>query len=127
MPLNSKTVMQVPPTSRSDTTARNFLRDRPRFLNLRRKSLLRANLLVIFSLVTAFLLSDFPRNRATLWLILPAVISLIGTAETVRCLRPRWSFYHAGVVLFCYMDLMAVSMILFMLLYPYARWISAPR
>jgi hypothetical protein len=34
-------------------------------------------------------------------------------------MRRRWSYYHAGVVLCIYMDLMAITLILFFLLYPY--------
>ena len=50
---------------------------------------------------------------------LPALGALVGTADTLRCLRPRWSFYHAGVILCVYMDLMALSLVLFLLFYPY--------
>ncbi len=63
---------------------------------------------------------DFPHNRATPLLILPAVAAIAGTIDTVRCMQPRWSFYHGGVLLCIYMDLMALCMILFFLLYPYA-------
>ncbi len=97
---------------------------RPALLNLRAKSLLRGNLLVLGSLGVAFLMSNFPQNRQTLWLVLPAVLSFYGMFDTLRCLRRRWSFYHGGVVLCVYMDLMAISLITFMLLYPYMRWLT---
>jgi hypothetical protein len=45
--------------------------------------------------------------------------------DTIRCMRKRWSFYHGGVLLCIYMDLMAVALILVFLLYPYALWLSA--
>ncbi len=93
--------------------------------DLRRHSLIRANALVFTSLMIAVFLSDFPHNRATLLLILPAGAALAGTAETVRCLQRRWSFYHAGVMLCVYMDLMAVSIIAFLLVYPYWRFLSS--
>ena len=93
--------------------------------DLRRRSLIRGNALVFASLAIAVLLSDFPHNRATLLLIFPAFLAIAGTAETVRCLRRRWSFYHAGVMLCVYMDLMAVSIIAFLLVYPYWRFLSA--
>lgn len=93
--------------------------------NLRRRSLVRANALVFASLLVAVLLSDFPHNRATLLLILPAASAIAGTGETVRCLQRRWSFYHAGVMLCVYMDLMAVSIIAFLLIYPYWRFLSS--
>ena len=98
---------------------------RPAFLNLRAHSLMRANLLVLASLLWSFYLSHFPHNRPTLWLIAPALCSIVGTLETIRCLRLRWSFYHGAVVLCVYMDLMAVSMILFLLLYPYMNWLTS--
>ena len=94
-------------------------------LNPRSRSLLRGNLLVLGSLLAAFFLSDFPRTRPTLLLAIPALLSLFGTADTIRCMKPRWSFYHGGVLLCIYMDLMAVSMILFFLLYPYMHWLTA--
>jgi hypothetical protein len=40
-------------------------------------------------------------------------------------MRKRWSFYHGGVLLCLYMDLMALALILVFLLYPYARWLTA--
>jgi hypothetical protein len=94
-------------------------------LNPRHRSLIRGNVLVLVSLGIALLLSDFPHNRATPLLILPTVTVIAGTVDTVRCMQPRWSFYHGGVLLCIYMDLMALCMILFFLLYPYARWIAS--
>ena len=85
----------------------------------RRRSLLRGNLLVLGSFASAFRLSDFPHSRATLLLAIPAVLALLGTFDTIRCMQPRWNFYHAGVILCIYMDLMAISLILFFLFSPY--------
>jgi len=34
-------------------------------------------------------------------------------------MQPRWNFYHGGVILCIYMDLMAISLILFFLICPY--------
>jgi hypothetical protein len=93
--------------------------------NPRHRSLIRGNVLVLVSLGIALKLSDFPHNRATPLLVLPAVAAIAGTIDTVRCMQPRWSFYHGGVLLCIYMDLMALCMILFFLLYPYARWIAS--
>jgi hypothetical protein len=99
----------------------------PSFFNPRKRSLLRGNLLVLASLALAIFLSDFPHNRATPLLIIPTVITIGGTVDTVRCMQRRWSFYHGGVLLLIYMDLMALCMVLFFLLYPYARWIASSR
>ena len=90
--------------------------------NPRKRSLLRGCLLVLVSLGAAILISGFPRNRATMFLIVPALAAIAGTADTVRCMQPRWNLYHGGVLLLIYMDLMALCMILFLLLYPYAQW-----
>ena len=97
------------------------------FLNPRHTSLLRGNALVLLSLGLALRLSDFPNNRATPLLALPAIAAITGTIDTLRCMRPRWSFYHGGVLLLIYMDLMALCMILFFLLYPYAGWITSSK
>ncbi len=97
----------------------------PDIFNFRHRSLTRGNLLVWLSVIASFFLSDFPHNRATPLLILPTLGVLVGTADTLRCIRKRWSFYHAGVLLCLYMDLMAVSIILFLLIYPYARPLAA--
>lgn len=80
---------------------------------------------MLLSLAWALLLSDFPHNRANPFLMLPAAAAIAGTVDTVRCMQRRWSFYHGGVLLCVYMDLMALCMILFFLLYPYARWITS--
>ena len=42
-------------------------------------------------------------------------------------MQRRWSLYHGGVLLLIYMDLMVLCMILFLLLYPYAGWITSSR
>jgi len=90
---------------------------RPAIFDIQRKSLLRGSVLVLGSLFAAFRLADFPRNRATLLLIIPFLLAAVGTWDTIR-------FYHGGVLLLIYMDLMALAMILFLLLYPYGQWIS---
>jgi hypothetical protein len=99
----------------------------PALFNLKRRSLTRGNILVLSSLLGAVLLSDFPHNRATLLLVLPTLVAMVGTAETIRCMRRRWDFYHAGVMLCIYMDLMAFAVIVFMLLYPYGHFLSSSR
>jgi len=96
-------------------------------LNPRKGSPLRGTLVVLASLLIAFRIADFPRNRASLFLALPAAFAILGTIDTVRCMQRRWSFYHAGVILLIYMDLMALFMIFFLFLYPYALWLSQSR
>lgn len=96
----------------------------PRFFNPRYRSLLRGALLVLLSLGVAVLLSDFPNNRANPYLVLPTLAAIAGTIDHLRCVRTRWNLYHGGVLLLIYMDMMALSMILFFLLYPYALWLT---
>jgi hypothetical protein len=96
----------------------------PASLNLRSRSLVRGTVLVLASLAASMLLSGFPRVH-TAWPIIFAVLTALwGTFETTRCLRLRWSFYHGGVLLLLYMDVTALTMILFLLFYPYAGWIQ---
>jgi hypothetical protein len=84
----------------------------------RQRSLVRANLLVLGSLLVSFWLSDFPHNRLNYWLAIPLLCAIAGTVDTCRNMRTRWSWYHGGVVLCAYMDLMAVLLIAFFLIYP---------
>jgi hypothetical protein len=92
-------------------------------LNPRHRSLPRGTVLVLGSLVLALSLAGFPDDRASLKLIIPSLLATLGTWDTIRCLQQRWSFYHGAVVVLIYMDIMALCMILFLLLYPYGRWL----
>lgn len=91
-----------------------------RALDLRRSSLLRGTVLVLGGLSLAFLIA-FPNDNPSLLLLIPAALASFGTLDTIRCLRLRWSFYHAAVFLLLCMDVMAFAMILFLLLFPYFR------
>ena len=88
----------------------------------RQRSLLRSTVLVLSSLLVALLLSGYPDDRPSLLLCIPFLIALLGFVDTFRCLRMRWSFYHGAVVLMLYMEVLALSMILFLFLYPYGKW-----
>lgn len=90
----------------------------PLFLNPRFKSLPRANVLVLSCLAVAFPLSHFPHLQLNYWLALPLLGITLGTLDTLRCMRTRWNFYHGGVILCVYMDLMIWILVLFLLLYP---------
>jgi hypothetical protein len=91
----------------------------PNLIDPRKKSLLRGTVLVLGSLILAFFWAGYPEAHPEPRLILPTILAFAGTADTLRCLRLRWSFYHGGVMLLLYMDIMALAMILFLLLYPY--------
>ena len=88
------------------------------FLDLRRPSLARGNALVLGSLILAAALSHFPHLLPNPWIALPALLVFFGTLETLRNIRRRWSFYHAGVILCLYMDVMVLFTVLFFLFYP---------
>jgi hypothetical protein len=88
------------------------------------RSLARGNLLVLSSVVIATPMSGLPHIHANPLLALPLLLCLIGTADTVRNVQRRWSFYHGGVLLCIYMDLMAITLVLFFLLYPYLIWLG---
>jgi len=91
--------------------------------NPREKSLIRANVLVLGSTAAAILLSHFPRVRPDAWIVVPALLVLVGTADTFRhIIGGRWSFRHLGVLLCLYMDLMATFLVLFFLFYPYCNF-----
>jgi hypothetical protein len=92
-------------------------------LNPRNRSLPRGIVLVLGSLVLSFKLAGFPDAHPSLKLLIPTVAAALGTWDTIRCLRQRWSLYHGAVVILVYMDIMALCMILFLLLYPYERWL----
>jgi hypothetical protein len=91
--------------------------------HLRSRSLLRGTVCVVSSLAMSVPLSGFPDIQPSPALILPCLLALFGTFDTVRCLQLRWSFYHGGVLLLLYMDLMVLILVFFLLLYPYARWL----
>lgn len=92
--------------------------------NIRARSLLRGTVLVVGSVVLALVWSGFPNVHGSLLVAVPACLGMWGTWETSRCLRPRWSFYHGGVLLLLYADVLALALIVFLLLYPYARWLQ---
>ncbi len=91
--------------------------------HLRQRSLLRGTLVVLGSLIAALLMAGWPDDHPSIKLLLPTLTGFAGTWDTIRCLRLRWSFYHGAVVVLIYMDIMALSMILFLFLYPYGQWL----
>lgn len=88
--------------------------------HLRKKSLARGTVLALASLWASFRLSGFPEVHVCLWLIAPLLLTSAATWDTTRCLQKRWTFYHGGVILLIYVDLMVLLMISFLLLAPYS-------
>jgi len=88
---------------------------------LRQKSLLRGIVLSLGSFVASLLLAGFPHIEnlhGSPWQFASLVIAAWGMAETGRCLRGKWSLYHAGVLILLYSDLMILTMIVFLVAYP---------
>ena len=88
---------------------------------LHKKSLVRGTVLALGSLWASFRLSGFPEVHICLWLIAPFLITCAATWDTARCLQKRWSFYHGGVILLIYVDLMILLMISFLLIAPFSN------
>ena len=89
-------------------------------LQLRRKSLTRGTVLALSSLWISFRISGFPQVHVCLWLLIPLLVVCAATWDTARCLQKRWNFYHGGVILLIYVDLMILLMISFLLLAPFS-------
>ncbi len=85
---------------------------------LRRRSLIRSTVLALAALIWSLSISGFPDVRANAWLLAPFLIACAATWDTTRCLQKRWSFYHGGVLLLIYVDLMVLLMISFLVLAP---------
>lgn len=85
---------------------------------MRQKSLVRAILLSVGAFVASLRLAGFPRIEnlhSSHWQILALLIAVWGMAETARCLRRKWSLYHAGVLILLYTDLMILASIVVMI------------
>lgn len=85
-----------------------------------RKSLARPTILALASLWVSFRISGFPEVHVCLWLIAPLLVTCLALWDTARCLQKRWNFYHGGVLLLLYVDLMVLLMISFLLLAPFS-------
>ncbi len=90
-------------------------------VRLRQRSLVRALVLSLGAFIASLLLAGFPHIdnlHGSPWQGLMVAIALWGMAETARCLRRKWSLYHAGILLLLYADLMILAMIVFLAVYP---------
>ncbi|MFC5865599.1 permease [Acidicapsa dinghuensis] len=83
--------------------------------HLSRKSLVRGTVITLGSLWASLWLSGYPDIRPSMWLILPLLLTCLATWDHARCLQKRWSFYHGGVLLLIYVDLMVMLTIAFLL------------
>jgi hypothetical protein len=87
---------------------------------LRQKSLPRGIILSLASFLASLLLAGFPhieQLHSSHWQILALLAAAWGMFETARCLRGKWSLYHAGVLILLYSDLMILTLIVVLVAY----------
>ena len=90
-------------------------------VRLRQHSLVRGIVLAVGAFAMSLELAGFPDINAlhsSHWQFLPVILAVWGMAETARCLGRRWSFYHGGVLILLYADLMILAMSVFLMFYP---------
>ena len=94
---------------------------RSSFFRLRQRSLPRGIVLAVSAFAISLRLGGFPNINAlhsSHWQIVAALIAFWGMIETARCHGRRWNFYHAGVLLLLYTDLMILAMAVVLFLFP---------
>jgi hypothetical protein len=93
---------------------------RSSIFRFRQGSLLRGILLALGSLAGSLRLAGFPHldaSRASHWQILAILAACWSMVETARCLGRHWSFYHAGILILLYAELMILALAVFFWLY----------
>lgn len=78
-------------------------------------------MLSLAAFIASLLLAGFPhieRLHGSPWQVVSLFAAAWGMAETGRCLRGKWSMYHAGVLLLLYSDLVILTLIVFLVAYP---------
>jgi hypothetical protein len=84
---------------------------------LRQHSLLRGVVLSLGAMATSLLLAGFPyiqNLHGSRWQFPLIPVVLWGIVETFRCLRRKWSLYHAGVLILLYAELMILAIVAFL-------------
>lgn len=79
---------------------------------LRQKSLARGILLSTGAFVASLLLAGFPdvdHLHSSPWQAAALLAAAWGMAETARCLRRKWSFYHVGILVLLYSDMIIMA------------------
>jgi CO dehydrogenase/acetyl-CoA synthase gamma subunit (corrinoid Fe-S protein) len=90
---------------------------RPHTFQLRHRSLTRGILLSLGAFAASLRMAGFPHIEnlhGTPWQIIAVPFACWGMVETARCLSRSWSFYHAGVLILLYTELMILAMVLFL-------------
>ena len=94
---------------------------RPAIFRLGKPSLTRAILLSVGAFLFSLRLAGFPdveNLHGSHWQFLALLIAAWGMAETFRCLQSRWSFYHAGVMILLYTDVLILAGIVALIAFP---------
>ncbi len=89
--------------------------------SLRQKSLVRGVCLSLGAFAASLLLAGFPyidNLHGSRWQVLAVLSAVWGMGETARCIRRRWSLYHAGVLILLYSELMILMLAVFLTFYP---------
>jgi hypothetical protein len=89
--------------------------------SLRQKSLVRGVSLSLGAFAASLLLAGFPyieNLHGSRWQLLAVLTATWGMGETARCIRRRWSLYHAGVLILLYSELMILMLAVFLTFYP---------
>ena len=81
---------------------------------------MRGILLSLSAFVASLLLAGFPhidQLHGSPWQFASLLMAAWGMAETGRCMRGKWSLYHAGVLILLYSDLIILALIIFLVAY----------
>ena len=88
---------------------------------IRQRSLPRGIVLSLAAFIASLRLAGFPHIdnlHGSHWQIVALFVAAWGMAETGRCMRGRFSLYHAGVLILLYSDLVILMLIVFLVAYP---------
>jgi hypothetical protein len=91
---------------------------RPSIFRLRQKSLARGIVLSTGAFAASLLLAGFPdvnHLHSSPWQAVALLAAACGMVETARCLRNKWSLYHAGILILLYTDLIIMAAIVALL------------
>jgi hypothetical protein len=96
---------------------------RPGFaiFRVRQKSLVRGAALSLGAFLGSLRLAGFPaidHLHGSRWQLACLVFTVWGMFEIARCLQRRWNFYHGGVLLLLYTNLMIMAMIVLFAIFP---------
>jgi hypothetical protein len=87
----------------------------PHPFQLRQRSLVRGVLLALGAFAMSLRLAGFPdihNLHGSPWQFVAVPIACWAMVETARCLKRKWSLYHAGVLILLYTELMILAMVL---------------